>query len=138
MNKRRIFGIIILIAYIATVCYLCFGKFEDIPNVPRMLFGYPIDKVVHFFMFFPFPFLLWFAFGDLCKKPWQTLLFIVIAFLIGCLAAAGTEIGQQELTNYRSGDPLDFKADCISMAISSIITLIIDQILHLTTKCSEK
>lgn len=129
-NKRRLIGIILLIAYVATVCYLCFGHFDNVPDVPKFIFGIPIDKIVHFCMFLPGPFLLWLSFGDICKKPWHSVLFIICAFLIGCLVAGATEIGQS-YTTYRSGDPLDFKADALSVALSSIITLIIDQFTHL-------
>jgi len=134
--NRKLVGTVLLVVYFAAVAYLCFGHFEEMPDVPKYLFGIPIDKIVHFFMFFPMPLLFWFAYGELCKKPWQSIVFCIIAFLVSCLVAGGTEIGQS-YTSYRSCDPLDFKADCIAILICSIITLIIDQITHLHTRCSK-
>lgn len=138
LNKinRKLTGTILLVIYFAAVAYLCFGHFEDMPEVSKYIFGIPTDKIVHFLMFFPMPFLFWFAYGEINKKPWHSIVFCVCAFIVSCIVAGSTEIGQS-YTSYRSCDPLDFKADCIAILICSIITLIIDQITHLYTKCSK-
>jgi|GEM_PF-81803 len=117
---------ILLVLWAAAVAYLCFGHFDKIPNVPRVLFGYPIDKVIHFAMFLPFPILSYFSFDTLSRKPFHALLFAVCLFLAGCVIAGLTEIGQMKLTSYRSGDFMDFKADAIALAISSLLVTIID------------
>ena len=124
-QKTRLFFRIALVLYLAALAYLCFGHFDSLPHVKPYFLGFPIDKVVHFLMFFPFPLLLFAAFDRLTTKPWHSLLFAVLTFLLGCLIAAGTELGQS-MTIYRTGDPWDFKADALALAISSVIVLMID------------
>ena len=87
--------------------------------------GIPKDKVVHFIMFFPLPFLMWLAFDKYTTKTWHSLLFIIGAFLTGCVIAAATEVGQY-YTGYRSADSLDFFADALAMAICSLLVFILD------------
>ena len=52
-------------------------------------------------------------------------LFIIGAFLTGCVIAAATEVGQY-YTGYRSADSLDFFADALAMAICSLLVFILD------------
>lgn len=125
-NTRKALGIFLLIAYLAAVGYCCFGQFNDLPEINAdTFFGIPADKVVHFLMFFPFPILCHLAFSGWISKPRHTVLSVAAVFLTGVMIAAGTEIGQS-FTDYRSGDILDFTADTLSLAISSIIVLFID------------
>jgi len=124
-QKTRLFFRILFVLYIIALAYLCFGHFDSVPRVKPYFLGYPIDKVVHFLMFFPFPLLLFAAFDRITTKPWHSLVFAVLVFLLGCLLAAGTEIGQG-MTTYRSADPWDFRADALALAISSVIVLVID------------
>lgn len=112
--------------YIAGVLYLCFGHFDNTPSVPLSLWGIPTDKLVHFAMFFPFPILAFLAFDPLTNTIPQTLLYVGITFLVGLLVAVGTELGQANLTDYRSGDPLDLVADTIGLSVSSLITAVWD------------
>lgn len=125
-NKRKTIGIVLFIIYLAAVAYCCFGHFNDLPEISsETFFGIPTDKVIHFLMFFPFPILCHIAFAGWRTKPRHTLVSVTVIFLAGCLIAAGTEIGQS-FTDYRSGDILDFAADTLSLAISSIIVLAVD------------
>ena len=124
MRRRLIFKIL-LVLYLATVAWLCFGHFSSIPNVKMSYWGIPTDKIVHFLMFFPFPLLAFGAFDKFTTKPWHSLVFVLTVFGIGCLLASATEIGQA-YTTYRSGDPHDFLADGLALAISCIIVLVID------------
>ncbi len=123
-THRLIFRIL-LAMYLCCLLALCFWNFQSLPDVQKSFFGIPTDKIVHFCMFLPFPILLFCAYDNLTTKPWQSAVFSVGTFLIGCLLAAGTEIGQS-MTTYRTGDPNDFRADALALAISSIIVLIID------------
>ena len=109
MNKKS-FHVFLLIAYLAVLCWLCFGKFDSVTaSFPGYTLGIPTDKIVHFIMFLPFPLLCW----------------LLIFFGAGCLLAAGTELGQT-LIAYRAGDPGDFLADGIAIAFSTVIALILD------------
>ena len=125
MTRRQlIWARILFVVYLAAVAFLCFGKFSGTKEVPMELWGIPTDKIVHFLMFFPFPYLACLAFGGSLRKPWQAILWTVIAFLPGCAYAAGTEWIQTKLP-YRSGDPADFHADALALLICSVIVLIL-------------
>lgn len=115
----------LLLMYFAAVAYLCFANFDSVPQVSRYIFGIPTDKVVHFVMFFPFPILVFLAVDRFTTKPWHSLLMMTGTYLVGCLLAAGTEYGQSLLI-YRSCDVMDFKADSLALAISSLIVFTID------------
>ena len=124
-TKTNILFRVLLGLYILAIVYLCFGTFQDLPKISKTILGFETDKVVHFLMFLPLPFLMFFSYDFLTKMPWQSVLFAIVTFLAGCVIAAGTEIGQT-YTATRHGDPMDFKADTLALAISSILVLIID------------
>ena len=123
-NTKWVFRVL-LILYLAVVAWLCFGHFDNIQKIPRSFWGIPTDKIVHFLMFFPFPILSFLAFDRFTTRWWQSVLFVGAVFLVGCLIAGGTELGQLQ-TSYRSGDIADFFADGLALGISSLIVLIID------------
>ena len=125
MKRSNIIALILFLVYLAAVAYCCFGHFSDLPQVESSYFGIPSDKIVHFLMFFPFPILFFLAFDRHTTKPWQAVLMTAITFALGCALAAATEIGQS-FTTYRSGDPLDFYADILSLGISSLLILTVD------------
>lgn len=124
MKKRNFIYLILLLVYLGLVTWLCFGHFDGLPKVQKGFFGIPVDKVIHFLMFLPFPFLSFKTFDYLAKKPWQAVLASLVIFTVGCLIAAATEIGQSH-TAYRSGDPNDFLADILALGIASVVTLAI-------------
>jgi len=122
MNPRqKILFRVLFFLYVAGVLYLCLGKFEHTPSVQLDLFGIPTDKVVHFCMFFPFPILAFLSFDRYTETVSRTLLLVGATFLVGILLAVGTEWAQAHLTDYRSGDPLDFLADGLSLLLSSAL-----------------
>ena len=124
MRKQRILAILLFILYLCAVAYCCFGHFNDLPQIGQdSRWGIPMDKVVHFIMFFAFPILCYAAFRPKSEKGWRIALAVAIIFAIGCAMAAGTEIGQSS-TTYRSGDPMDFLADFTALASTSVITLL--------------
>lgn len=126
MKKRNILALLLFLAYLAAIAYCCFWQFNELPNIGQdSIFGIPMDKIVHFLMFFPFPFLCFLAFVRRTYKAHHTVIAVGIVFLTGCVIAAGTEIGQS-FTEYRSGDVLDFAADALALAISSVIVMLID------------
>lgn len=56
MRKRNILTLALLVVYLGMVGWCCFGHFSDLPDIGQdNLFGIPMDKMVHFLMFFPFP-----------------------------------------------------------------------------------
>ena len=127
MTRRQLLYARILFAvYIIAVLVLCFGNFESTQEIPREFLGIPMDKIAHFLMFLPLPFLAFFAFDSYTEKFWSSVLWTSVTFVAGCLFAAATEIGQALLTSYRSGDPTDFRADLIAIALGSLIIFFID------------
>ena len=123
----RIFFGILLVLYLAAVAYICFHSFQSLPRV-RYIWGFPADKFVHFVMFLPFPFLMYLTFSPITRHFPKAFLHILIIFGIGCSIAAGTEVIQTHLA-YRTGDLMDFKADSIALAISSVLMLMLNFIL---------
>ncbi|MDO5442454.1 MAG: VanZ family protein [Bacteroidia bacterium] len=127
MRKYRIIQKSIFLIYLAAVAYLCLGHFSRLPNVPRIIWGIPIDKWVHFIMFFPFPVLFHWAFRWPTSKWWHSLLLTAGILAVGALVAYSTEF-IQGLTTYRSRDLMDFRADFKALSLSSIIVLTIELI----------
>ncbi len=111
--------------YLVALILLCLLNFNTPPNVQKTLFGIPTDKIVHFCMFFPLPILAFFAFDKYTEKVWTSLLFTLLTFAVGAGLAAFTEWAQS-LTPYRSGEKLDFVADIIALAISSVLVAVLD------------
>ena len=112
--------------YLAAIAVLCFGNFHGLPSVSSSLLGIPTDKVVHFCMFFPFPILAFLAYDKLTDTKKSVMIFALVTFAAGCLIAAGTELGQAYLTEYRSGDPADFLADFLAILLSTLIAAWMD------------
>ena len=125
MKRYRVFQKLVFLVYLAFVAYLCFGHFTSLPDVPRVIWGIPIDKWVHFLMFFPFPVLFYWAFRWPTKKWWHSLLLVAGILVLGAAIASGTE-AIQGMTVYRTADILDFKADFKAMCLSSVIVMIIE------------
>ena len=116
---RILFGL-----YLVAVAVLCFAHFPESEDVPNELWGIPMDKIVHFLMFFPFPVLAYLAFDRYPGKRGASVLRTAAALLCGCAFAAVTELVQSRLP-YRSGDPADFRADAFALLLSSVLVLIL-------------
>ena len=116
---RILFGL-----YLVAVAVLCFARFPESEDVPKSLLGIPMDKIVHFLMFFPFPVLAYLAFDRYRGKRRASVLLTAAALLCGCAFAAVTELVQSRLP-YRSGDPADFRADALALLLSSVTVLIL-------------
>ena len=124
-SLKRIFQLGFIV-YLLAVLYLCFGKFENTPEIPWSFLGIPSDKLVHFCMFFPFPILAFLAFDRFTDTPKSTFLFSGITWVLGLLLAVATEWGQAHLTDYRSGDPWDLLADALAITLSTILVIFWD------------
>jgi VanZ family protein len=127
--KCRLYNIfrILLVIYLAGVAYLCFGHFGNLPDIQKTLFGIPMDKVVHFCMFFPAPLIGFFAFTDKPSSPGKALVSLICICSFSCIFAGLTEIVQGTLP-YRSEDIRDFEADCLAIGIATVLTFLINLI----------
>ncbi len=125
--KCRLYSIfrILLLIYIAGVAYLCFGNFNDLPEVRQSLLGLPMDKIVHFCMFFPSPLIGFFAVNKKWLSPGEAFVSMLCICSAACIFAGLTEIVQGMLP-YRSEDITDFGADCLSIGICSVIVFILN------------
>ena len=74
--KRRIFYIFAFCVYIASILALCLIKPDDLPQPEIYFFGLPVDKVVHFLMFLPFPVLVYMMLFENTRKKWQDMLIL--------------------------------------------------------------
>ena len=124
-DRKKTIAKVVFLLYLAAVLYLCFGQFSNMDNVPKQLFGFDSDKVVHFLMFFPFPLLFYLAFGRDSRSVWLSMAQTLCILLLGSLIAAGTEWIQDSIPN-RSPDIADFRADFLALCCSSAIVLLKD------------
>lgn len=120
MNKKiKFISRIILLLYLIAVGYLCFANFKSVPKFAHN------DKTMHFMLFIPYAFLIYFSTGKHWANKWKALGYTLLLFLSGAMIAGLTEIIQGRLP-YRSADPLDFRADIIAIAITSLTVFIIE------------
>lgn len=125
MKGRIIFHRILFVLYIAAVVWLCIHNFKSVQDLPRTIAGIPADKVVHFCMFFPFPFLTYISYDRQKKGVGATLLFVGATLLLGFILAVGTEMAQSFLP-YRTADYKDLIADSFGLLSCSLIVLVAD------------
>ena len=118
---RRVF-IVLFVLYMGVLINLYFGKFPSFLKLPRTILDIPSDKVGHFLMFLPYPFL---AHGSSFtgKRKWRDLLFV---HLSGIVIAFVFELLQSTLASYRTTDPWDLVANVASISIATLILAIID------------
>ena len=122
IKKRHIWTVLLLI-YIAAVAYLCFMKPEGLPKVSPEFLGIPVDKVVHFLMFFPFTPMAYFSFKPKSRNMLPHFLVLLAVYAVGLSLAIGTEHVQGQL-GYRSEDIHDFYADLVGISCSTAGTVI--------------
>ncbi len=114
-----------MLLYVVAVAYLCFANFHKLPEVPKSFLGIPMDKLVHFCMFFPFPILAFFAYDKLTETPLQALAALLCICAFGGIFAGLTEIVQGMLP-YRNQDVKDYGADLLSIGISGLLVFVYD------------
>ena len=126
MDRKRqtLIARIGFIIYLGALAWLCFGSFDSLPDVQQKFFGIDTDKIVHFIMFLPFPFLMFSSFEILPCKAWKYILFILLSFAVGCATGAATEF-IQGFTMNRVTDIKDFYADVAGCATSAVATFLI-------------
>lgn len=122
-NSFRIYlSRIVLVLYVISVCLLCFLNLGTGVDMGAEWFGIPKDKIAHFLMFFPYPALVTLVF---CKQGWKTSRFVgfLLVVLVSGIAAGGLIEIIQGLSDYRSCDIKDFRADCIGLFSGALLTL---------------
>lgn len=120
--KRKHFFIALFCIYIVAVILLCVIRTDSMPEMPRDLFGIPIDKVMHFTMFLPFTILGYIAFHSSNIGLWRKFAVLFILIILGSGFAYSTE-RLQALTDYRSYEMADFLSDLTGIAAGSIMTI---------------
>lgn len=126
MKKREIVFRILLVLYLAALGYVCFSSSESLPVFPPEIFGLPFDKVVHFTMFLPFPFLLYFCFPKIILSKKHSILVALQIFVCGAALAWGTEFIQGYLPE-RQKDIMDLVADCSAIFLGSLAVFFINR-----------
>lgn len=116
----RILKILLFMAYVGLVAWLCFGTFTPDPDIPRTIFGIPIEKCVHFAMFLPFPILGTLAFDF--RSWWRTL---CLSTLLANLMAFVFETFQTRINPARTTDPTDLNANLLGITLGLLIAILI-------------
>ena len=108
--------------YLIAVAVLCFIRPSNLPEVDiKTIFGIPIDKLLHFLMFLPYPFLSGMSFMSRKRSIFVNILILAILVVTGVGIAYGTELIQAQ-TGYRSYEIADFHADMTGIATGIIIS----------------
>ena len=124
MTRPQVFRMLMLL-YLAAVAVLCFCNFSSIHSIPGAVLNIPTDKVVHFCMFLPFPFVASRCFKSPAASPWRLTLRVSLIFIAGCILAASTEL-IQEVIPYREMNAGDFFADALGLCVCSLAIFVID------------
>lgn len=125
MKRLKYISLASFCVYMTAVILLCLIRTDSLPELPTYILGIPLDKVMHFLMFLPFPFLGYMAFYPAEKSVWRETAILLILCLLGAGFAFSTE-KLQALTAYRSFEPADLLADftgIISGAVPVIIQI---------------
>lgn len=122
--RRQQIAFILLCIYIIAICLLCIIDFSNFPTKDIQWGDFPIDKLIHFLMFLPFPILAFATLEDKKMDMVKSLIHLVIIFCIGLLLAFSTEVIQR-FTETRRFELMDFAADGAGLLLSSIIIFII-------------
>ncbi len=113
--------IIVFCIYLAAVGVLCFMNPSDIPEIGLQTFlGIPIDKILHFLMFLPYPILAGLSFMNSRIGLIRNLIILTAIIITGIGVSYGTEVIQSH-TEYRSYEINDFYADLTGIATGSLL-----------------
>ncbi|MBR4119687.1 MAG: VanZ family protein [Bacteroidales bacterium] len=98
---------------IALLLYLSFNNAHEYDNLTLFIFPHA-DKVIHFLMYFGVASALYIDFIWLNRKRATSIVLILTVLLAGV-----TEVGQQLLTDTRSGDIWDFVCNIMGGVIAT-------------------
>lgn len=122
-GNHRIIFITLLCIYLTAVALLCFLRPSSLPEVEIKTFlGLPIDKVLHFLMFLPYPILAGMSFISMKNGFLRSIIILTVVLTAGIGMAYGTELIQGE-SGYRAYEIADFHADLAGISAGSIIML---------------
>ena len=131
-KERHYISIVLFCMYILAVGIMCFIRPDEIPELGMNWMDVPVDKIVHFLMFIPFPSL---AHSAMIPKEYglvkQSLYIIAIAVLGTGTAYATEQI--QDALGYRTYELNDLIADIAGIAAGSAVTLA-----HIALKTKKK
>ena len=118
---------ILTILYVIAVLWLCLADFSQGPTIfDKTLWGVGVDKIVHGLMFLPFPVLTFFSFFVARPRSKTALMgFIALSAAMGMAFGGGIELLQGWLTDVRSCELADFRADVIGVAEGEVIVLLL-------------
>lgn len=122
--KKYSFIFSLLIIYIATLFFCCLYNFSGGTGLDlgQYFLGIRLDRVAHFLMFLPYPFLCW---GCLKLSRGRTFFASHTAASVivsGVIVATIAELSQELLTTYRDTDPLDLAAN-VSAIVAGIMII---------------
>lgn len=117
-RKQTIWKVIMLL-YLLAVAYVCFIPGDQVPQMPQWNLPVPMDKIIHFSLFLPFPIVAFFAFNVRHK-----LVNIGLLLLTGIALAGLTEI-IQSFSPTRSMEATDFLADCLGVTFSCLLLTVL-------------
>ena len=121
-HRLKVLSIFAFCIYLTAVAVLCFIRPSSLPEMDIKTFlGIPIDKILHFIMFLPYPVLSGMVFISKEQKRHTVIATLFILALTGIGVSYGTEMIQSH-TDYRSYEIADFYADIAGIAAGSIIT----------------
>ena len=119
----RILYIAAFCIYLAAVGVLCFIRPSSLPEMEIKTFlGLPIDKVLHFLMFLPYPVLSGLVFINKDQKLSAAAAIMLILAITGTGVAYGTEMIQSQ-TEYRSYEIADFYADLTGITAGTVLAV---------------
>lgn len=117
--------------YLAAVAVACFTKPSNLPDLGAGSFmGIPMDKVLHFILFLPFPILASMSLINLQKNKVANLIILLVISLTGIGIAYATEAIQAQI-GYRSYDMKDLYADSLGISVGALLTAMIITCLRL-------
>lgn len=119
---KKIVYRILFVLYLAAVFTLCLMQFDPSSELPRTFLGIEMDKIVHFVMFMPFPFLFWQAFHKRQGKPYTLVGCILLALTFGLIMGGGIEILQGLVR--RCPDIRDFRANALGLLVTCMGILV--------------
>ena len=122
VNLKKI-SLALFCIYLVAVAALCFLRPSSLPEMNIKTFlGLPIDKVLHFLMFLPYPVLSGMSFMRREYLLLRNIFILLVLAVVGIGMAYGTEVIQAQ-TGYRAYEMADFYADMTGIATGSVAVL---------------